>query len=256
MSTDVFERDLLLVGVLERQAQQIAELFEHQPRLAGRALHVSRDRIQCVEQEVRIELRAEHGQACFRQQSLEPGGADLAIPQIALIVEGHANHRNRPVDECSLPVGHLRDRVDQRRAQPGWCLWRARENHGRVVEIGVGHGKDDAQRDVEQQPLQQRIRRDGKLAIDPVDGHGQEAPHIPLGGGGLERVEPRERHPLIRSDPDLSAGGIGQNDQRPEAAHQEPPRRRTTHRQGHRFALLRPGCGDGRERGGNRALHG
>ena len=164
------ERDLLFVGVLERQPQQVAELLDHQPRLARRAFDVGGNRIQRVEQEMRIELRAQRREPRLGQRPLQIGRADLAILQIVLVVERDAHHRNRPIDEGPEAVGHARGGFEDRRADPPGIVRRVEEDRDAPREVRIRDSEHDAQRDVHEQPPNEGVGRERELAVDPVNG--------------------------------------------------------------------------------------
>ncbi len=65
------ERDFLLVRSVERRAQQLAQAGNHASDAAWVALHQRRNRVQRVEQEVRIELCAQGRQARIRELRLK-----------------------------------------------------------------------------------------------------------------------------------------------------------------------------------------
>ena len=91
------QRDLLLADVLERHPQQIAELHQ---RAVGRfdvAVHQRRDRVQRVEQEVRLELLPERRHLRFDQPGFELRGAERAVARLAVVEDRVAEPGDRPV---------------------------------------------------------------------------------------------------------------------------------------------------------------
>jgi hypothetical protein len=67
------QRDPLLAGVVQRIAQQIREPGDHRHRVAlPRGPHERADRVQGVEQEVRLDLQLERVEPGLGQRQLEP----------------------------------------------------------------------------------------------------------------------------------------------------------------------------------------
>ena len=93
------ERHLLLPEVLERDAQQIAQLDEHPVRGVDVAVHQRRDRVQRVEQEVRVQLLLQRLELRRNQLGLELRGADLALARLAVVEQ-------RVTEADDGPVGH------------------------------------------------------------------------------------------------------------------------------------------------------
>ena len=97
------ERDFLAARVLERHPQQIAEA--HQGPVGGLdvAVHQRRDRVQRVEQEVRLELLLQRRHLRFDQLRFELRRAQRAVPRLAVVEDRVTEAGDRPVGH-HLPV--------------------------------------------------------------------------------------------------------------------------------------------------------
>ena len=103
------ERDFLLAELLERQAQQVAQ--PHQRPVGGLdvAVHQRRDRVQRVEQEVRVQLLLQRLELRLDQPGLELRRAQRAVPGLAVVEDGVAEADDGPVGH------HLPVEVEERR---------------------------------------------------------------------------------------------------------------------------------------------
>ena len=74
-----------LADVLERQAQQVAE--PHQRAVGGLdvPVHQRRDRVQRVEEEVRVQLLLQRRELRLDQPRLELRGAQRAVARLAVV---------------------------------------------------------------------------------------------------------------------------------------------------------------------------
>ena len=78
----LLQRNFLRPDALERQPEQVAELREHRIGRFSIAVHQRRDRMQRVEEEVRVQLALERLQARLREPRLELRGCELALPAL------------------------------------------------------------------------------------------------------------------------------------------------------------------------------
>ncbi len=73
------ERHFLRADVLERHAEQIAQRRDHRIGAADVLVHERRDRVQRVEEEVRLQLHAQHVELRLRETRLELRRAERAV---------------------------------------------------------------------------------------------------------------------------------------------------------------------------------
>ena len=107
------QRDLGLAAAVERDAQQIAQPADHPIGGLRIAVHQRRDRVQRVEQKVRMELRLERLQLRLDQPRLELRRLQLALLRLVVIRDRVADAD----DGARRPSGSSRD---ARRC----CRWR------------------------------------------------------------------------------------------------------------------------------------
>jgi hypothetical protein len=70
MKLELLAQGAEVVVLAQQPAQHLGKLHHHHARLVGIGADQRRDRVQRVEQEVRIDLAGERGQARFHQQPL------------------------------------------------------------------------------------------------------------------------------------------------------------------------------------------
>ena len=93
------QRNILVVVCRHGDPQQLAELFNHPAGSPRFPLHFGRNCIQRVEQEMRMQFRAQRFEARLRQQTLQFGVAHFPAPQVGRIIEQQINQQQHPVDE-------------------------------------------------------------------------------------------------------------------------------------------------------------
>jgi hypothetical protein len=77
------ERDVEALAAAHRHAQQLAEAADRVERAVALAdLHEARDRVQAVEQEMRVDLRLQRQQPRFGELHLEPRAAQLSLRRV------------------------------------------------------------------------------------------------------------------------------------------------------------------------------
>ena len=99
----VLERHHLRADAIERQPQQVAEPRQHRVGGVDVAVHQRRDRVERVEQEVRVQLPLQRLQLRFGQAGLQLRGGERALLRLAVVVEGVAHRDDGPVGH-HLPV--------------------------------------------------------------------------------------------------------------------------------------------------------
>ena len=85
--------DFVLVGALERQAEQIAQARNHAIGGLDVFVHQGGDRVERIEQEMRVELHLQRLKLCLGQPLLQFRGAQLALMKFPVIVD-RMNHRH------------------------------------------------------------------------------------------------------------------------------------------------------------------
>src|SRR6185436_19521905 len=80
-------------------AQQLAELRDHSLRGTRVSVHLLRDRVERIEQKVRLQLHLEQSELRSRELRLERGRTELLLAIHALVRERDANGENGPVRE-------------------------------------------------------------------------------------------------------------------------------------------------------------
>src|SRR6185436_7938604 len=83
----VLQRDVLRADAIERQAQQIAESLEHRISGFGIAMHQRRDRVQRVEQKVRMQLTLQCLQVGFGKPRAQLRRGQLALLRLAMEIQ-------------------------------------------------------------------------------------------------------------------------------------------------------------------------
>src|SRR5262245_16906210 len=74
------ERHLLFRRLLQRVTKELAQPSDHPANAFRIAIDEARDGVKRVEQEMRVELRSQHGELGFRQTRLELGGFGAEEP--------------------------------------------------------------------------------------------------------------------------------------------------------------------------------
>src|SRR5689334_10321147 len=98
----LLQSELLGANAIEREAKQIAEPGEHGVGRVRIAMNQRRNRVQRVEEKVRVQLSLQRLQTGFCQARFEMRGRQCTLSGLAAIV-----HRVTESDE--KPVGHHRE---------------------------------------------------------------------------------------------------------------------------------------------------
>ncbi len=101
--------DFLHADLAQRDAEQIAEPLDHRVRLLRIAMDERRDRVQRVEQEMRMQLLLQRLQLRFHQPRLEPRRPHLARAGLSVVIDGMLEPDQRPIHRQ-----HLIDRAEER----------------------------------------------------------------------------------------------------------------------------------------------
>ena len=196
-SSSACERDLLLADVLERQAQQVAQ--PHQRAVGGLdvAVHQRRDRVQRVEEEVRVELLLQRLELGLDEPRLELRGAQRAVLRLAVVEDGVAEADDRPVGH-HLPVEVEERRLLRFRPPGERPPLRPREPplHARHRQ-DVRQREDDDRGQVDQHGAPQALPLEPEMLRQPDDRGREERPEVPVG-----RVQDDERAPVGRVVPE------------------------------------------------------
>ena len=81
----LLERNAIDQAGVQRLAKQMAQAADHPLGIRRTLMHQFGDRVERVEEKVRLQLHAQHLQSCFREQRLELGGAQLPALDIAIV---------------------------------------------------------------------------------------------------------------------------------------------------------------------------
>ena len=102
----LLQRHFLDADRRQRHAEQVAQLRQHLVGGVGVAVDQRRDRVQRVEQEVRVELPFQHFELRLRQPRLELRGAQLALREAAVVAPRFVHADENPVrQEPEIEVG-------------------------------------------------------------------------------------------------------------------------------------------------------
>src|SRR5690606_27367467 len=93
------ERYLLSAGRVESQSQQLAQARNHPPRRLDILLHQRRDRVQGVEEKMRMELHLERDELRLGQLRVELCGARLGFAKTTVVEGGLDRHNRQQIDE-------------------------------------------------------------------------------------------------------------------------------------------------------------
>src|ERR671939_594625 len=83
----LIQRDLLRAGVLQRQAQEVAEARDHRAGRLSVLVEQGRDGVERVEEEVRVELHLQSLKLRLRELCLKLRGAQLALAVAPVVTE-------------------------------------------------------------------------------------------------------------------------------------------------------------------------
>ena len=106
----LLQRHFLHADVLQRHAQQVAQLRDHVVGGIDVAVHQRRDRVERVEQEVRLQLPLQRLELRFDQMRFELAFAQRAIARFAVIPQRVAETDDGPVGH-HLPVEIVEEHV-------------------------------------------------------------------------------------------------------------------------------------------------
>src|SRR5581483_4690242 len=91
------QRHFLFELAIEREAEKLAEARQHRVRRLDIAVHQRGDRIERIEEEVRLELHPQRLQLRARQLARQLSAAQLAIAALHVEVERQPGEENHPV---------------------------------------------------------------------------------------------------------------------------------------------------------------
>ncbi len=148
----LLQRDLLDADVLERDAQQIAQLGDHVVGGIDVAVHQRRDRVERVEEEMRLQLPLQRLQLSLDEMGLELAFAQLRDPRLAVVAQRVTEADDGPVGH-HLPVEVVEEHA-LRFVQPGPLLLaddpddqRLRRDGQRDVQRGCDEDAGNVNRD-------------------------------------------------------------------------------------------------------------
>ena len=104
----VAQRNLVRMRRAQRKTKQLGQLADHAIRTSRIVVHRGRDRIERVEQEVRLELEPEIAQLRLRESSLQLRRPNLALPGGAIVsVQGDDDDERRITDGIRPEFHHV-----------------------------------------------------------------------------------------------------------------------------------------------------
>ncbi len=175
------QRHFLRADVLEGHAQQVAQRGDHRIRAAHVLVHQRRDGVQGVEEEVRLELHAQHVELRLREPRLELGCAERAVFRDA-VVDDRVVHGDERAEH---------DRVDDRPREHGIA-----EQRGELLQRDARRNHGDHER------AECRVHADERGEHDdlhsPIAHAARVAPHGEAFGDHHHRR--REQRPRVRKD--------------------------------------------------------
>src|SRR5947199_3061482 len=200
------ERDLLIAGVIERVAQQLAETGQHGDRFIV-AFHAneSADGVERVEEEVRLDLQLQRVQARVGERRLELRRLQRALAIALVKVEGDGPAEDHAVEEELEREAVEKDVGDiELRRLGGHAVERLEREHQSEPVEAVDDGDCTGGEYVYEDGKAPR-RNDRKAARQPDDHDGGEKPSL----RDQDVVENQQRHGVAvrdHADPDLDAG--------------------------------------------------
>ena len=186
------ERHERPVGVSQRRTQQVAELT-HQPARGLRIGFGERaDRVERIEQEVRLELCAQALKARLDQASLEIrglqrqiGGLTLALAHLCGVVARYRHAGDHRVDH-QVGIEALEEELADVVGPRG-----AAQRPGPETENDGQQRERNAERHV-QRKARDRRRHAVKPLVDPEHERREQAPRVPTRDAPFERHAPRQ----------------------------------------------------------------
>jgi hypothetical protein len=147
------------VRPFERGTQELGQARDHAPHAFRVALHQRRDRVQRVEEKVRVHLRAQRRETRVGQLRLQVRGVGLqarrflaarAITQEVVACEGRGEHR--AIDDVLVhepQAAHAQERRDIHRRRTAWNeqYFEAKESHDLVDHDGEHEPDAEKERD-------------------------------------------------------------------------------------------------------------
>ena len=216
------QRHLLRLDVVEHRAQQVAQPGEH--LLGLRSLLLAdqhHDRIERVEQEVRLELHLERAELGLHEPPLKLGGLELQAQRLflallipAVVAQRVLDTQHRPIaDDVAVEAEeHQEDQGARERLHDLGEDPQAGEDGG--VEDEVGDREAGAEQQMERHPARPDPPFDGEPAAEPQDHRGEEGAEIDPGEPGGQVVPPG-RGVVPQQLPRQVLGAVEEADGRP-----------------------------------------
>ena len=167
----VLEPNLVIGGRVDRESQQIRQADDHRVRGVGVAVDELGDRVQRVEEKVRVQLRPERVEARGGQLRVET--QRLHVPMSETAIQQHRVERR---DERRIREQVRREPVEIRRLEE-------LVGSGSTHDVRDGHQSDDPRRGAEQTDggvnadVSPAIRRRDRKALGRPEGHGHQGRH-------------------------------------------------------------------------------
>ena len=195
----------LRANPIEREAQQIAEPFEHRVGRVGVTMHQRRDCVERVEQEVRVQLPLQRLQVRFGKPRTQLRRGQLALLRLAMEIERVAQTDDRPVGH-HLPVEVQEEQLLEvhrpRHVSAGERLHD--EDAARHPEQGVRQREDDDAADVPRRSALPRMAAEAIAPRHPHHPRDEHRPRVPV--GDVQREQDVERLLPVREEGDVVVG--------------------------------------------------
>ncbi len=199
------ERGLLVGPRIERGAQQVRQARDHAVRRLDVAVHLGRDRVQCVEQEVRMQLALQRLQVGFGEPRAQLRGRELAFLRLAMEVERVTEADDGPVghhlpvevqEEQLLEVHPPRDVTTGERLHDQHAA-----GHG---ERGMRHREDDDAAGMHGGGLLPRMPAEAIAPCHPQHARHEHRPRVPV--SDVQREQNVERLLPVGEERDVVVG--------------------------------------------------
>ncbi len=199
----------------ETLAQERGELGEHAVRGLGVGLDEGGDRIQGVEQEVRLELHLQAVELRLRELRLELGGPELPLTEAVVIMKSVGRAHQDPVDE-EVPL-HVHgvdraQRLDRNVSRPGHDdedrqVRERDEKAGGKVELEAYEKAGPLSKQEPAEPNDQRRQCRPGVPVGERPGKGLGPRPAPPENAGVDELdlgpeEKRERGPAAEDEPE------------------------------------------------------
>jgi hypothetical protein len=221
----LLERDFLRAGVLQGEAEEVAEPRDHAVGALRVGVDEGRNRVQRVKEEVGLELHLQGLQLRVRELRFELRGAQLALARAPVVAEGRVQHEEQAVD--AIILRRVEDNPLERRARRVGSAGDVEEVVDDVEGAGDGDDEEGGEEDVEEEVAPPAAALDGEAPGEPEHDDRADGPEVRvdelLRGGRAPRPGPVAEEAGV-----IELAGEEEGQRRPAAedgrpAHPAPP---------------------------------